>query len=133
MDHEAKTAVRRLGEKVLEAPNTKHFLESPWRGGFCPCGELTVTMPRTGAEPVRSAWWEEPQHKDGAASVLHMGMTLYGRRLLRCQRAKGAFVFRGGKNTGGGTSLCCHCLEAAHGRLTVIRNPQSVQESRTFW
>ena len=103
MDHEAKTAVRRLGEKVLEAPNTKHFLGSPWREWFCPCGELTVSMPRTGeSEP----WWEEPEHKDGAASVLHMGMTLYGRRLLRCQRAKGAFVFRGGKNHGWGRRDC---------------------------
>ena len=35
------------------------------------------------------AWWVEPAHLDGAASVMHMGITLYGRRRLRCVQGKG--------------------------------------------
>ena len=90
MAHDAKTAVRRLDKTVQQAPNTQHFLASHWREWFLTCGEVAVAMPQLeeGGE-----LWEEPEHKDGGASVLHMGMTLYGRRQLRCQRATGTSVF----------------------------------------
>ena len=97
--HDAKTAVRRLDKTVQQAPNTKHFLASHWREWFLTCGELAVTLPQLSEG---DELWEEPEHKDGGASVLHMGMTLYGRRQLRCQRAEGASGFRGVGGTGRG-------------------------------
>ena len=84
--HDAKTAVRRLDKVVLEAGNTQRFLQSPWREWFLTCAEMAVSVPASGeGEPL----WQEPVHKDGGASVLHIGMTLYGRRHVRCQRAEG--------------------------------------------
>lgn len=31
-------------------------------------------------------FWAEPWHKDGGASIMHMGVTLYGRRRLECDQ-----------------------------------------------
>lgn len=93
MTHQAKVAVRRLSREVVEAPNTEHFLSAPWRDWLLTCAELTVARPQLAdGEPL----WEEPEHKDGGASILHMGMTLYGRRDLRCQRGEGATDCRAG-------------------------------------
>jgi hypothetical protein len=36
-----------------------------------------------------SGQWEEEQHLDGGASILHMGMTIYGRRALICEQGAG--------------------------------------------
>ena len=34
-------------------------------------------------------FWVEPEHQDGAASITHLGVTLYGRRTLVCRQGFG--------------------------------------------
>ena len=41
------------------------------------------------APEAAAGWWEEPEHQDGGASILHMAMTLYGSRRLRGQQGLG--------------------------------------------
>ena len=36
-----------------------------------------------------TAFGEEPEHQDGGASVIHLGLTLYERRVLACRRGLG--------------------------------------------
>ena len=40
-------------------------------------------------EVAAVGWWAEPEHTDGGASILHMGVTLYGSRRLRCVQGDG--------------------------------------------
>ena len=57
--------------------NGEHFLQTSWQQWFLTCGELSFVQPRN----LDDTYWEEPLHPDGGGSVLHMGLTLYGRRL----------------------------------------------------
>jgi hypothetical protein len=61
-----------------EDDNREHFLEHTLPQWFCTAGELTITN----AEGV----WKEADHMDGGASVLHMGVTVYGDRDMACHR-----------------------------------------------
>ena len=72
----------RCRSAVLQIPseargqNGAHFLATAFADWFLTCAELAVTAAaREGEEP-----WTEPCHQDGGASILHMGITLYGRR-----------------------------------------------------
>ena len=56
------------------AGNAEHFLDSPLPSWFLSAGELHIFQNAAGGV--------EPRHSDGGASVLHMGVTLYGRREL---------------------------------------------------
>ena len=56
--------------------NRKHFLQHPVSSWFCNAAEMVIS--EAGGE------WQEPNHQDGAASVMHMGLTLWGHRLLTC-------------------------------------------------
>lgn len=92
MVHEAKKAIRRLPEEVQAQANAQAVLTGDWRTWFLTCGELTFSnpvMPDGGR-------WEEALHNDGGASVMHMGITVYGRRLLRCVQGDGPSWEEGG-------------------------------------
>lgn len=84
MQAAATLAVRRL-RKDTWGNNGQHFLDSSLEEWFCTAGELCVMR----ADNEDGSFWEEPRHRDGAASVLHMGVTLYGRRRLRCEQNEG--------------------------------------------
>jgi hypothetical protein len=68
--------------------NVTHFLETPANQWFLTCGELCFMeggcSGNTGLD-----LWSEPQHQDGGASVLHLGVTLYGRRNVIFQQGEG--------------------------------------------
>ena len=89
---EAKT---KKGKKV-DVTNVEHFLETPVTKWFLTCGELCI-MEAGCSEASTKGLWEEPRHQDGGASVLHMGLTLFGRRDVvfeqgagnRCPRPSG--------------------------------------------
>ena len=80
MDASAKTAVRKISRDERGA-NGQNFLETPMADWCLSCAELNITNPGAGAD-----LWEEPLHKDGGASVLHLGLTLYGRRDVRFEQ-----------------------------------------------
>jgi hypothetical protein len=61
--------------------NGRHFMDAPLSQWFMTCGQLMITA--AGSGPTL---WDEPSHNDGGASVLHIGVTLYGRRRCRCLR-----------------------------------------------
>ena len=63
--------------------NGQAFLDTPFEQWFCTCAELVISRPSL----PDGSYWVEPRHRDGGASVLHMGMTLFGRRTLRCEQA----------------------------------------------
>ena len=44
-------------------------------------------LARTGA--ARQEWYDEPAHMDGARSVFHLSLTLYGTRLIRFEQGEG--------------------------------------------
>ena len=54
--------------------NRIHFLQQPFGSWFCNAGELCIS--RAGGS------WEEDLHQDGGASVVQIGITVYGRRRL---------------------------------------------------
>jgi hypothetical protein len=76
-----KHLLYRLPEEE-RGPNGNHFMSLDVEEWFGNCAELVVLMP---SRPDGS-FVEEELHSDGGASVLHMGLTLYGRRLLRCEQ-----------------------------------------------
>jgi hypothetical protein len=57
--------------------NRTHFLASPFESWFVSAGELVISK--------ASGDWQEPWHQDGGASVLHLGLTLYGERTMTCR------------------------------------------------
>ena len=72
----ATHAVRLLGKSTSLGLNANHFLEcKPF--SFC----LVAGQVHIFKEPGEV---QENMHHDGGASVLHMGITLFGRRRLRC-------------------------------------------------
>ena len=84
LDASAKTAVRRLRAED-RGKNGQHFLDSSFAEWFCSCGELVFVEP--GGE--EAGFWAEPEHQDGGASVMHLGLTLFGRRTLACRQGLG--------------------------------------------
>jgi len=73
-----------LTEKEL-GDNGAHFVATTWENWVATCGELCITA----ATNSDGSCWREPEHLDGGASVVHMGVTLFGRRLLVCQQGPG--------------------------------------------
>ena len=77
------------------------FWNIPWRTWFLRMAEIHVTLPSIPAEcrapepalrfgvPGLGAgpepMWHEPRHNDGAGSVMHMALTLYGERDVVCE------------------------------------------------
>ena len=61
-----------------EDENREHFLEHTLPQWFCTAGELNLTK--------ADGDWKEADHMDGGASVLHMGVTVYGDRDMVCHR-----------------------------------------------
>ena len=56
--------------------NVTHFLETPIEDWFLTCGHFCVAKVRKPCGEL----WSESHHQDGGASVLHLGLTLWGRR-----------------------------------------------------
>ena len=65
--------------------NGDDFLAASVEEWCASCGELAFVEPGSQEE----GFWAEPEHLDGGASILHLGMTLYGRRLLECRTGGG--------------------------------------------
>ena len=63
--------------------NGRHFLRFPIDAHFLSCGEVHVTW----AGSAEAGYWDEPRHRDGAASVVHLSLTLFGRRDVRCEQS----------------------------------------------
>ncbi len=53
-------------------------MDAPVEDWFATCGELAITAAGTGKTLL-----VEAEHNDGGASILHLGLTLYGRRRVR--------------------------------------------------
>jgi len=81
LDASARDAVLRLPEEN-RGKNGQQFLDLGFGQWFASCGELVFADP--GSE--ERGLWAEPRHQDGGASVLHLGVTLYGRRVLTCSQ-----------------------------------------------
>ena len=65
--------------------NGKHFLRIDVATWFASCCELHVSNgSQGGLEPFK-----ETRHNDGGASVLHLGITLHGRRVCVCEQGDG--------------------------------------------
>ena len=56
--------------------NAEHFVETPIEEWFLTCGHFCVAKVRNASGELYS----EARHQDGGASVLHLGLTLWGRR-----------------------------------------------------
>ena len=80
----ARAAVRRLGENE-QGKNGQVFLQQELAAWFASCGELVFVSPGS----ADAGFWAEPEHQDGGASVLHLGLTLFGRRTLVCRQGAG--------------------------------------------
>jgi hypothetical protein len=65
--------------------NRKHFMESPIDSWFGAAAELCIS--KAGGS------WQEKKHQDGGASVLHMGVTLFGKRRMTCEQVGGEDVW----------------------------------------
>ena len=90
--------VREMGKAAFEKgkniqpetgqANLDDFLKASVHQWFLNCGEMHVTNAHLEGEA--SALWEEAAHNDGAGSVLHMGVTLWGRRDVRFEQDSGS-------------------------------------------
>jgi hypothetical protein len=76
-----KRRLYRLSEES-RGQNGLGFMTMDAEQWFSNCGELCVSVPKM----ADGSYWEEPEHKDGGASVLHLGLTLFGRRHVRCSQ-----------------------------------------------
>ena len=81
-----ESAAKRAVEKLTPAErgngdNCQHFLNTEFTEWFLACGELHVS--------ATSGDWEESLHNDGGASILHLGLTLFGRRDLKMLQGNG--------------------------------------------
>jgi hypothetical protein len=70
--------------KEMQGKNGIHFLETDMDEWCLTSAEMSVSRAGSGDD-----LWSEPEHMDGGASVLHMGMTLFGRRHIRCVQGEG--------------------------------------------
>ena len=84
LEASARAALQRLSGDDL-GKNGEHFLQLSVAEWFASAGELVFVEP--GNEDA--GFWSEPEHLDGGASVMHMGVTLYGRRTLVCKQCFG--------------------------------------------
>ena len=64
--------------------NRTHFMESPLASWFGSAAELCIAK--------ADGSWQEPKHQDGGASVLHIGITLFGKRRMTCEQPEGEDV-----------------------------------------
>ena len=81
MQASAHAAIQRLGHET-RGKNGENFLEQNFGQRFASCAELVFVEPGNADE----GFWAEPEHQDGGGSVMHMGITLYGRRGLVCRQ-----------------------------------------------
>lgn len=65
--------------------NACHFTHTPWRRWLNTCGELHISE---GGDRERG-FWAEPAHSDGAASILHLGLCLAGRKFVKFEQPGG--------------------------------------------
>ena len=63
-----------------EGGNAEEFLTLPLSSWFLSAAEVAVSDAR--------GRWEEPLHQDGGASVVHLSVTLFGKRTLTCHTGK---------------------------------------------
>ena len=77
----ARAALSEFDDEAL-GQNGLHFLDSDFEAWFLSASELHVFD--------RPADCFEPRHNDGGASILHMGITLYGRRRVTFFSPEGA-------------------------------------------
>ncbi len=82
LESQAKRAVSRMNPKEI-GDNGQHFVDTPLLEWFATCGELCLSAP-VGSDVATC--WSEPEHCDGGASIVHMGVTWFGRRELVCQQ-----------------------------------------------
>jgi hypothetical protein len=71
-------------EPEKEDLNRIAFLKTPWKSWLLAAGEVCIAN--------AEGSWPEAVHKDGGASTVHMGLTLYGTRRLTCWQADGSTV-----------------------------------------
>lgn len=91
MSARALRAVGGFDDKAL-GENGADFVGTPLLEWFATCGELCISAAlnkevATGPNTAATCW-SEPSHQDGGASVLHMGITLFGRRKVVCHQGK---------------------------------------------
>ena len=79
-EHKAKTATRRLG-KLRRGKNGDAFLKQTIDEWFLSACELTFT---DAFDEQTMTYFVEDHHNDGCMSVFHGGLTLGGRREMRC-------------------------------------------------
>ena len=72
---QAHAALKRMSKEELKQ-NGNRFLDNPVETWFLAAGEIHIFD-----KPIQL---EEECHQDGGASILHLNMTLYGRRTLEC-------------------------------------------------
>ena len=72
---QTEAALRHLSEADL-GMNGQHYLATDWESWFLTAGELHIFD--------NPGQLREARHKDGGASILHLNITLYGRRVLEC-------------------------------------------------
>ena len=65
--------------------NRQHFMESPLASWFGSAAELCISK--------ADGSWQEPKYQDGGASVLHIGVTIFGRRRMTCEQPGGEDVW----------------------------------------
>ena len=86
---QAIEASRRLPENLRQHANVRQFCETLVSEWFLTCGEVffvRVPAPSDGDAEDPDFVFDEAPHVDGAASIMHMGITLFGRRMLRCEQ-----------------------------------------------
>ena len=64
--------------------NGAHVLRHSVERQIFSVGEIHVTEPGDSAR----GFWDEPRHQDGARSILHLSLTLFGRRDVRCENGR---------------------------------------------
>jgi hypothetical protein len=72
---------RIIGAEFAGNRNSEHFLDTPWHQWLLQAAEVHV-FPQAGRV-------KENLHQDGSAGVIHMGLTLYGRRDVVCYQGDG--------------------------------------------
>ena len=78
----AAAECRRLSAQEL-GDNGRDFLQTPLNEWALTAAELNVTK----AGDATNGFWTEPRHTDGGASVLHLGLTLFGRRSVHLEQS----------------------------------------------
>jgi hypothetical protein len=74
--HKAARDMSAIAPPEGEMRNNGHFLEQTADAWFCSAGEACFSLAKGS--------WQEEEHMDGGASILHAGITVYGDRDLLC-------------------------------------------------